>query len=85
VDRTKLIQKQVSTIKVSSDVMFISKEMWPILWLPAFCPFTYTAAVHCKQDPIYVFPEIKLHCLVPNLKIHISVSDLYIHQFAAAK
>jgi hypothetical protein len=34
--------------------------------------------VKCKQDPIYVFPELKLRGLVPNFYIHVSVSDLYI-------
>jgi hypothetical protein len=34
--------------------------------------------MHCKQDPMYVFPEMKLRCLVPNFHIHVSVSDLYI-------
>jgi hypothetical protein len=29
-------------------------------------------------DPIYVFPEVKLHVLVPNFLIQVSVSDLYI-------
>ncbi len=33
---------------------------------------------HYKQDPIYVFPEMKLHSLVLNFHIHVSVSDLYI-------
>ncbi len=27
---------------------------------------------HCKQDPIYVFPEMKLHGLVSNFQIHVS-------------
>jgi hypothetical protein len=44
---------------------------------------------HCKEDPIYVFPEMKLRGLVPNSYIHVSVSDLYIPRigppyFAAA-
>jgi hypothetical protein len=34
--------------------------------------------LHCKEDSIYVFPEIKLRGLVPNFHIHTSVSDLYI-------
>jgi hypothetical protein len=34
--------------------------------------------LHCRQDPIYVFPEIKLYSLVPNFRIHVSVSDLCI-------
>ena len=28
-----------------------------------------------KQDSIYVFPEMKLRCLVPNFHIHVSVND----------
>jgi hypothetical protein len=34
--------------------------------------------MHCKQDQIYVFPEMKLRGLVPKIHIHESVSDLYI-------
>ncbi len=34
--------------------------------------------VHCKQDPIYVCPEMKLRALVPDFHIQVSVSDLYI-------
>jgi hypothetical protein len=34
--------------------------------------------IHCKQDPIYVFPEMKLQGLVSNVHIHVSVSDWYI-------
>ncbi len=30
-----------------------------------------------KQDPIYVFPEMKLRGLIPNFHIYVSVSDLY--------
>jgi hypothetical protein len=33
---------------------------------------------HCKDDPIHVFPEMKLRSLVPNFQTHLSVSDLYI-------
>jgi len=32
---------------------------------------------HCKEDPIYVFPEMKLRGLVPNFHIYVSVSDLH--------
>ncbi len=35
-------------------------------------------SLHCKEGPIYVFPEMKLCDLVPNLHIHVSVSNLYI-------
>jgi hypothetical protein len=34
--------------------------------------------LRCKENPIYVFSEIKLRGLVPNFPIHVSVSDLYI-------
>ncbi len=33
---------------------------------------------HSKEDPIYVFPEMKLRGLVPNSYIHVSASELYI-------
>ncbi len=35
--------------------------------------------MHCKEDPIYVFPEMKLRRLVLNFHIHESVCDLYIY------
>ncbi len=34
--------------------------------------------LHCKQDPTYVFPEMKLCRLVPNFHSHVSASSLYI-------
>ncbi len=34
--------------------------------------------LHSKQEPIYVFPEMKLRGFVPNLHIHKSVRNLYI-------
>jgi hypothetical protein len=37
-----------------------------------------TTTVHCTENPIYVFPEMKLRSLVPNYYIHVSVRDLYI-------
>jgi hypothetical protein len=37
------------------------------------CAFTY-----CIENPIHVFPEMKLCGLVPNSYIHVSVSYLYI-------
>ena len=38
----------------------------------------YSPRVHCTENPINVFPEIKLRGLVPNSYIHVSVRDLYI-------
>jgi hypothetical protein len=34
--------------------------------------------MYCAENPIYVFPEMKLRGLVPNSHIHVSVSNLYI-------
>jgi hypothetical protein len=34
--------------------------------------------LHCKEDPIYAFPEMKLRGFVPNFRIHVSMSNLYI-------
>jgi hypothetical protein len=34
--------------------------------------------LHCTENLIYVFPEMKLCGLVPNSYILLSVSDLYI-------
>ncbi len=34
--------------------------------------------LHCKEDPNYVFPEMKLRGLIPNFHIHVSVSVLFI-------
>ncbi len=37
----------------------------------------YTS-LHYKEYPIYAFPEMNLHGLVPNFHIYVSVSELYI-------
>ncbi len=40
--------------------------------------FNRTSSImHCNENPIYLYPEIKLHGLIPNSYINISVSDLY--------
>jgi hypothetical protein len=36
---------------------------------------SYPSFVHCTENPIYVFPEMKLRGVVPNSYIHVSVSD----------
>jgi hypothetical protein len=33
--------------------------------------------IHCTENPIYAFSEMKLHGLIPNSYIQVSVSDLY--------
>jgi hypothetical protein len=34
--------------------------------------------LHCAENPIYVFQEMKLRSLAPNSYIHISVSYLFL-------
>jgi hypothetical protein len=34
--------------------------------------------MHCTENPIYVFSEMKLCCLIPNSYIGVSLSNLYI-------
>ncbi len=38
----------------------------------------YRSDMHCTENPIYVFPEMKLRGLVTYSYIHVSVSDSYI-------
>jgi hypothetical protein len=38
----------------------------------------YLYLLHCTENPIYVFSEMKLRGLVPNSYIHVSVRDFYI-------
>ncbi len=38
----------------------------------------YQGGVHCKDDPIDVFPDMKMRGIVPNFHIHVYVSDLCI-------
>jgi hypothetical protein len=33
--------------------------------------------LHCSENPIYVFPEKDLRCLIPNFHIHVSVQCIY--------
>jgi hypothetical protein len=34
--------------------------------------------MHCKEDPIYVFQEMKLRGVVPSFHSHVPVINLYI-------
>jgi hypothetical protein len=40
--------------------------------------YQYALAIHCNENPIYVFLLWELRGLSPNFHIHVSVSDLYI-------
>jgi hypothetical protein len=51
----------------------MSHEQWSWQKLLAKQPMP-----HFTENPIYVFPEMKLRFLVPKSYIHVSVSDLYI-------
>jgi hypothetical protein len=50
----------------------------PLLINPPPLPLPVCIANTPVQDPIYVFPEMKLRGLVPNSYIHVSVCDLCI-------
>ncbi len=39
-----------------------------------------TGFVHCKEDPIYVFPDIKMRGLVPNFHFHLSLTDTWMQE-----
>jgi hypothetical protein len=39
---------------------------------------TYTHYTHCTGNSKHIFPEMKLHGLIPKFYIHIPGSDLYI-------
>ncbi len=48
---------------------------WPItVHLLLHCRY-FGFIQHCNENPIYVFPEKKLHGLSHNFHIHVSVSD----------
>jgi hypothetical protein len=34
--------------------------------------------VHCKENPIYVLPEMKLRGLVPNFLIHVQFLGIFV-------
>jgi hypothetical protein len=35
--------------------------------------------LHCKEDPIYVFPDIDLRGRVPNFHIHVCICEYFIY------
>ncbi len=41
-------------------------------------PCKHIRTLHCKLDPIYLFPEMSLPRLVHDFHIHVSVSNFYI-------
>jgi hypothetical protein len=43
-----------------------------------FCSMNLFGHLHCTENTIYVFPEIKLDGLISNSYINVSVRDLYI-------
>ncbi len=72
-------QKRVKKKKVSLYEK-CAKEIHPI------SDFFATDPYHCPwtENPIYVFPEMKLRGLIPNSHIQVSVSHLYIPRIGAA-
>ncbi len=59
--------------KTQQEIIRASQDM--------FVSTTVTAKLHCTNNLIYVFPEIKLCGLVPNSYIYVSVSNLFIPRF----
>jgi hypothetical protein len=49
------------------------EQLWPLNFT-----VTFLSRSRCQQDPIDVFPEMKLRGLIPNFPVHVSVSDLFI-------
>ncbi len=45
---------------------------------------TYICLLQCTENPIYVFPEMKLQGLVSNSYIHVSVSNFIYSQDLSA-
>jgi hypothetical protein len=54
-----------------------SSMVYPYSMGPLSHPLPFSVK-HCSGNPIYLFPEMKLHSLVPNSYVHVSVMDLYI-------
>ncbi len=64
------------TRKIKEELCFL-----PVVgdWVPPTptLPLDNTNVVHCIENQVYEFPEMKLRGLVPNSYIHLSVRDLY--------
>jgi hypothetical protein len=58
------------------DSIFVAKNFATLACFPR-C-FMFRCPPHCKQNPIYVFPERKLRGLLSNFHILVYVSNLYI-------
>jgi hypothetical protein len=68
--------------------IFLSVLMWPRFAVYTYgslpnpdgshCKSYLLVALHCNENPIYVFPEMELRGLSPNYLLHVSVSNLYI-------
>jgi hypothetical protein len=58
-----IIIKPILYVKKVGEMIFAH------LGVNSYIPFF---ALHCKQDPIYVFPEMKLRWIVPNFHNNVS-------------
>jgi hypothetical protein len=66
------------TRKIKEELRFL-----PVVgdWVPTpTLPLDNTYGVHCIENQVYVFPEMKLRGLVHNSYIHLSVRDLHFHR-----
>jgi hypothetical protein len=60
---------------MKSQVVYVGYDVHRLYCHPNIA---YYLSSHCKENPIYVFPEKKLPGLSPNFYIHVSVNDLCI-------
>ncbi len=58
--------------------LMLSSRLQYCMCLSSYLPVFGLVYLHYTENPIYVFPQMKLRSLVPNSYIHLSVSDLYI-------
>jgi hypothetical protein len=65
--------KTGSTLSNSKQTTGFLFYFFYLVWL--FCKDN--VVIHCTENPIYVFPDMKLCSLVPNSYFHVSVTDLY--------
>jgi hypothetical protein len=63
---------------LSARLQYCILDVLVLLYLPVF-GLVY---LHYTENPIDVFPKMKLRGFVPNSYIHLSVSDLYIPRIA---
>ncbi len=60
-----------------SSITFELYFITPMPLLLIFAFWVVPRVLHCTENPIYVFPEMKLRSLLPNSYIYVTVRDLH--------